>query len=142
MLIVIQSARRSNQSQNNSVQEAGGSFKVKIAKTLTLNNKKESSRSQSFMSLNALINNNVGINNNTNNTNNTKSEQPLSFDEQLDKCRYSINDQIAVFYKTAEGLNQLKKNMLNYVIFINRFYCLFAFIKIIFKNINCILNLE
>lgn len=43
MLIVIQSARRSNQSQNNSVQEAGGSFKVKIAKTLTLNNKKECS---------------------------------------------------------------------------------------------------
>lgn len=55
------------------------------------------------MSLNALFNNNVGINNNT------KSEQPFSFDEQLEKYRYSMNNQIEVFYKTAEGLNQLKK---------------------------------
>lgn len=77
-LIVIQSARKSHP---NAI-ESTNSFNKKVGNSsFNLNlNSNSNSNSKSFMNLNALINNNVGISNNSN----SAGKDLPSFDEQLD----------------------------------------------------------
>lgn len=94
-LIVIQSGRRqkvpTTPTQPSSLLEnGGGSFNIKVSQQQS-----QSNNSQSYLSLSNLINNNVGIGLQTTNTQNNDSivaasQQPLSFDEQLDEDSLQI----------------------------------------------------